>query len=67
MASEVQEAITSAIAELAEEPRPRDCEKVKGTGFLRIRVGNYRVIYGVNDARQEVLVVRVGHRRDVYR
>lgn len=60
--------ITAAIAELAGDPRPAGCKKIRGEqGAWRIRVGNYRVVYVVRDSELVVSVVSVGHRRDVYR
>lgn len=57
-----------AIGKLAEEPRPPRCIQLKGgNGELRMRVGDYRVIYVLNDGELVVLVLRVGHRREVYR
>jgi mRNA interferase RelE/StbE len=56
------------IRDLAEEPRPRGSIKLEGEDDLyRIRVGRYRVIYTIRDEELIVLVLRVGHRRDVYR
>jgi len=62
-------AIISAVELLADNPRPDGCKKLKGESNLyRIRVmGNYRIIYDVQDRRLIVTVVKVGHRRDVYR
>lgn len=53
---------------LAVNPRPPGVEKLEGSdsGF-RIRVGDYRILYEINDAEQTVRVTNVGHRRDVYR
>jgi mRNA interferase RelE/StbE len=52
---------------LAEDPRPAGCKKLKGTRHsYRIRVGNYRVLYEVHDARVVVIVFKIGHRSDVY-
>ena len=49
-------------------PRPHGFEKLNGTDQLyRIRVGDYRIVYAVEDERLLVLVVKVGHRREVYR
>jgi mRNA interferase RelE/StbE len=59
--------IKSAIASLADNPRPQGCQKLKGEEAYRIRVGDYRVIYEVNDDIILVTVVTVGHRKDVYR
>ncbi len=57
-----------AISELADEPRPHGCRKIAdGAGLWRIRVGKYRVVYQIRETELVVLVVKVGHRRDVYR
>lgn len=57
-----------AIEKLAEEPRPPGCVQLKGgDGEFRIRVGDYRVVYDVEDEKLIVLVLRLGHRREVYR
>lgn len=56
------------IGSLASEPRPAGAEKLAGrTNLYRVRQGNYRVIYSVDDSLRVVDVVKVGHRRDVYR
>ena len=52
---------------LAAEPRPADCEKLSGYDRYRIRQGQYRVIYEVHDHTVTVIVVKIGHRREVYR
>ena len=60
--------ILQSIRELADEPRPHGSTKLAGASdAYRIRVGDYRVLYTVDDAVVRVLVIRVGHRRDVYR
>ena len=60
--------IVSCIEALAAEPRAPGCEKLAGPSALfRVRQGQYRVIYSVDDARHTVEVVKVGHRREVYR
>ena len=60
--------IVAGIRSLADDPRPPGCEKLAGEGDrYRIRVGRYRVIYSVGDGELLVVVVRVGHRKDVYR
>ena len=61
------QAIIEAMKELAQIPRPRGTEKVKSTGLWRIRKGDYRIIYAIDDNQQLVTVVRIGHRRDIYR
>ncbi len=55
------------IESLATDPRPPGCEKLSGEDKYRVRQGNYRVIYLVNDDGREVIVFKVGHRREVYR
>jgi len=61
------QAVIEAIKGLAKTPRPKGVEKVKTTGLWRIRQGDYRVIYAVDDNERLVTVVRVGHRREIYR
>jgi mRNA interferase RelE/StbE len=57
-----------AIDSLADSPRPSGCVKLSGSADLyRLRVGDYRIIYQIRDAVLVVLVVEIGHRRDVYR
>ena len=64
---EAYKRVRDAIRKLSEEPRPPGCAKLSGREGWRIRVGNYRVIYEIDDARCKLTVVHVGHRRDVYR
>ncbi len=59
--------IRDACAHLAGEPRPSGSRKLTGRAGVRIRVGDYRVIYEVDDAARSVTILHVGHRRDVYR
>jgi mRNA interferase RelE/StbE len=59
--------VLRALAQLADEPRPSGVKKLVGTdNAWRIRVGDYRVIYEINDGVVVVVVFRVAHRRDVY-
>lgn len=63
----VQARLVAAIATLALDPRPAGVKALTGhPGLLRIRVGDYRVVYTVNDTVLVVLVVHLGHRRSVY-
>ena len=63
-----QQRIRAAIDLLADEPRPPGCVALKGEDRVyRVRVGDYRIVYEVHDDRLVVLVVRLGHRRDIYR
>jgi mRNA interferase RelE/StbE len=60
--------VIAAVEQLAENPFPAGCQKLRGsTCAYRIRVGDYRVLYEVFQGMLIVEVVRVGHRRDVYR
>lgn len=58
--------IQGAIALLGEDPRPPGAKTLQGRDGLRVRVGNYRIIYTVQDDVLLVVVVTVGHRKDVY-
>ena len=60
--------IVARIRALTAEPRPPGCEKLTGaTEHYRIRQGDYRVVYSIDDRERLVVVVKVGHRKDVYR
>ena len=59
--------IITALLELEQNPRPRGIEKIRGTELYRIREGDYRIVYDINDSEKSVTIVRIGHRRDVYR
>lgn len=60
--------LVARLDALARDPRPPGSVELKGAvGLRRIRVGDWRVVYQIHDAHLEVLVVRVGHRREVYR
>ena len=59
--------IVERIHRLAQDPRPPGCEKLSGEERYRVRQGDYRIVYSVNDASRTVEVVKVGHRREVYR
>ncbi len=60
------ERVRDRIALLADDPRPAGCKKLVGRYGWRIRAGSYRVVYEIDDARQQITVFHVGHRRDVY-
>jgi mRNA interferase RelE/StbE len=55
------------IEALRDQPRPPGCEKLAGHELYRIRQGVYRVVYSVDDVKVVIEVIKVGHRREVYR
>lgn len=59
--------ILCRIEALAENPRPSGCEKLTGRERYRVRQGQYRIVYSVQDEVLTVWIVKVGHRKDVYR
>ncbi len=59
--------VNEAIAELAAEPRPPGAKKLIGIEGYRLRVGDYRILYAVNDESRLIIVYRVKHRREAYR
>jgi mRNA interferase RelE/StbE len=59
--------IVAKITSLSRDPRPPGCEKLSGHDQYRLRQGNYRILYEIQDLDLLVVVVKVGHRRDVYR
>jgi mRNA interferase RelE/StbE len=63
----MQPRIQGAIALLAQDPRPPASRALRGRPGFRLRVGDYRIIYTVNDDILLIVVVTVGHRREVYR
>jgi mRNA interferase RelE/StbE len=59
--------IWTRLGNLESDPRPSDVKKLKNHDAWRIRVGDYRVIYEIRDRDLIVVVIKVGHRREVYR
>ena len=59
--------IGAAIDALALDPRPQGSTKLKASDFYRVRVGDYRIIYEIQDKHLIILVVSVGNRRDIYK
>jgi len=60
--------IAKAIDALADQPRPTGCRKLTGSeDAYRIRVGDYRVVYRIVDRVLIVYIIRIGHRKDIYR
>ena len=59
--------VAAAMFALAENPRPRGCRKLLGyDDVFRVRVGTYRLLYSVSDDAVVIVILKVGHRRDVY-
>ncbi|MFH1903663.1 MAG: type II toxin-antitoxin system RelE/ParE family toxin [Candidatus Omnitrophota bacterium] len=59
-------AVLDKISSLADNPRPYDCQKLSGREQYRIRRGDYRILYYIEDDILIVYIVKVGHRKDVY-
>jgi mRNA interferase RelE/StbE len=59
--------VNDAIDGLALEPRPHGSTKLAGRGDYRVRVGDWRIVYEVDDQRRRVILIRIAHRSDVYR
>ena len=59
--------LVKRIQGLSYDPRPTGCEKLSGKDKYRVRQGRYRIVYSISDVEPTVVVVRVGHRREVYR
>lgn len=59
--------VLERIEALAENPRPTGAEKLAGVELWRIRQGEYRIVYSIEDNALTVWIVKVGHRREVYR
>jgi mRNA interferase RelE/StbE len=60
--------LVAVLRKLAENPRPPKAKKLKGLDELyRVRVGNYRIVYTIEDKKLIILVVRIAHRKDAYK
>ena len=60
-------AVLETVKALADSPRPKGVEKIKSVGLWRVRQGDYRVVYSIDDSQRRVTIVRIGHRREIYR
>lgn len=68
LGAQLQRRITEKIAPLCDEPFPSGVKKLQAQpDHFRLRVGDYRVVYRVDGRRVVVVIVRIGHRREVYR
>ena len=64
----IQQQLIRKLRELEQDPRPAGCKRLQGNKNLyRVRMGDYRIIYTIKDNQLVVLVIQIGHRRDVYR
>ena len=61
------EAVLETVEGLANTPRPKGVEKIKSAGLWRIRQGDYRIVYSIDDSQETVIILRVGHRLEIYR
>ena len=59
--------LVTRLKQLSSDPRPPGCEKLSGHDLYRIRQGNYRILYSIEDDALMILVIRIGHRREVFR
>jgi mRNA interferase RelE/StbE len=66
VATTAEATIRERIEALAEDPRPYGYKQLKGSGLFRIRVGDYRVIYDIDDNVLIILILKVAHRSDAY-
>ena len=66
--TEIRNRVSKVVDGLADNPKPEGAKALKGSGnLLRIRVGSYRIVYRVEEGVPLVLVITVGHRKNVYR
>ena len=63
----IRERIIKHLLDLEENPRPSGIKKLQGQESYRLRVGDYRVLYTVDDKAKQVVILAIGHRREVYR
>lgn len=59
--------VRDGIRALADNPKPTGCLKLTGREGWRIRIGVYRIIYGIDDSVKKVIILDIGHRKDIYR
>ena len=62
-----QKKIRNKVLSLEEDPRPFGTKKLRETEYFRIRSGDYRVVYGIDDNRKIVKILSIAHRKDIYR
>ncbi|HEX3903800.1 MAG TPA: type II toxin-antitoxin system RelE/ParE family toxin [Polyangia bacterium] len=59
--------VVAKIQLLANNPRPHGCEKLSGAEKYRVRQGDYRILYEIDDSAKSVIIVKIGNRKEVYR
>jgi mRNA interferase RelE/StbE len=59
--------VVAKIQLLANNPRPHGCEKLSGAEKYRVRQGDYRILYEIDDSAKSVIIVKTGNRKEVYR
>ncbi len=62
----IADTLIAAILDLAKDPRPPGCKKLKGRTGYRIRQGDYRIIYDIHDKVLTIEIIAIGHRKDIY-
>ena len=65
--AQAREQVADAIDDLQANPRPPGSKKLVGATGYRVRTGNYRILYAIDDSASMVRIYRIGHRREVYR
>ena len=60
-------AVMGTVKDLANTPRPKGVEKIKRAGLWRVRQGDYRIVYSIDDNQKMVTILRIGHRSEIYR
>ncbi len=65
--AKVKSRVRSKILLLEDNPRPFGCKKLVETEYYRIRIGDYRVVYSINDSGKTVKILSIAHRKEVYR
>lgn len=63
----IQDRIIEKIFKLGDNPRPFGFKKLFGSSNYRLRTGDYRIIYSIDNARRTVKILDIGHRKDIYR
>ncbi len=66
LSAEMYLRVRKSIYNLAENPRPNGCKKLKGKESYRIREGDFRIIYEIEDEILFIMVIKIGHRKEVY-